>query len=135
MVVSLAIGLGVYYMYMKQATPAGPATVVTQIISTTGVEMDLTTIGHAERSYFAQNGSYGTLEQMTTSGELTMTRTGRDGYTYTVDVSCFRLHRHRQMEPFNGPATSTPLPDFHRRPDLRGSPAPVNRGAAYGVRF
>jgi hypothetical protein len=87
MVVSLAIGLGVYYMYMKQATPAGPATVVTQIISTTGVEMDLTTIGHAERSYFAQNGSYGTLEQMTTSGDLTMTRTGRDGYTYTVDVS------------------------------------------------
>ena len=104
MVVSLAIGLGVYYMYMKQATPAGPATVVTQIISTTGVEMDLTTIGHAERSYFAQNGSYGTLEQMTTSGELTMTRTGRDGYTYTVDVSSSGFTATAKWSPSNGPS-------------------------------
>lgn len=87
LLLSVAIGFGVYYMYLKQATPSTPGSVATQAISTTGVEMDLNAIAQAERGYYAQNGSYGTLEQLTTSGALTMTRTGRDGYTYTVDAS------------------------------------------------
>jgi hypothetical protein len=87
LILSMAIGLGVYYVYMKQATPGGPGTVVTQSISTTGVQMDLNAIAQAERSYIAQNGAYGTLDQLTSSGTLTMTRTGRDGYTYSVEVT------------------------------------------------
>jgi hypothetical protein len=87
LLLSVAIGLGVYYVYLKQATPAAAGSVATQAISTTGVQMDLNAIAQAERGYFAQNGSYGTLDQMTSSGALTMTRTGRDGYTYAVDAS------------------------------------------------
>jgi hypothetical protein len=87
LLLSVAVGLGVYYMYLKQATPAVAGSVATQAISTTGVEMDLNAIAQAERGYYAQNASYGTLDQLTTSGALTMTRTGRDGYTYTVDAS------------------------------------------------
>ena len=86
MLVSLAIGMGVYYMYLKQATPTGGATAI-QSISTVGVEMDLNAIAQAERGYFAQNGAYGSLDQLTSSGALTMTRTSRDGYTYTVDAT------------------------------------------------
>ena len=73
------IGLGIYYYFLKQAAPA-PGQVVTQAISTTGVEMDLNAIAQAERMYFAQNGSYGDLGQLTSSGALTMSRSGRDGY-------------------------------------------------------
>jgi|SRR5580704_9625747 hypothetical protein len=87
LLLSVAIGLGIYYMYLKQATPSTPGSVATQAISTTGVEMDLNAIAQAERGYYAQNGSYGTLDQLTTSGALTMTRTGRDGYAYTVEAA------------------------------------------------
>jgi hypothetical protein len=81
-----AIALGVYYYYMKQAAPA-PGMVATQAITTTGVEMDLNAIAQAERTYYAQNGSYADLDQLTSSGALTMTRSGRDGYTYSVETS------------------------------------------------
>lgn len=80
------IGLGIYYYYLKQAAPA-PGMVVTQAISTTGVEMDLNAIAQAERVYFAQNGSYVDLDQLTSSGALTMARNGRDGYTYSIETS------------------------------------------------
>ena len=80
------IGLGIYYYYLKQAAP-GQGTVATQAISTTGVEMDLNAIAQAERTYFAQNGSYADLDQLTSSGALTMTRGGRDGYTYSIETS------------------------------------------------
>ena len=37
--------------------------------------------------FYAQNGSYATLEQLTSSDSLTMSRTERDGYGYTVETS------------------------------------------------
>jgi hypothetical protein len=80
------IAVGIYYFYLKQAAPA-PGMVATQAISTTGVEMDLNSIAQAERNYFAQNGSYADLDQLTSSGALTMARSGRDGYTYSIEAS------------------------------------------------
>jgi hypothetical protein len=86
LLLAAAIGIGVYYYYVKQAAPA-PGMAVTQSITTTGVEMDLNAIAQAERTYFAQNGSYADLEQLTSSGALTMARSGRDGYTYSIETS------------------------------------------------
>jgi hypothetical protein len=80
------IAIGIYYYYLKQAAPA-PGMVATQAITTTGVEMDLNAIAQAERTYFAQNGSYADLGQLTSSGALTMARSGRDGYTYSIETS------------------------------------------------
>jgi xanthosine utilization system XapX-like protein len=80
------IAVGIYYFYLKQAAPA-PGMVATQAISTTGVEMDLNAIAQAERMYFAQNGSYADLDQLTSSGALTMARSGRDGYTYSIETA------------------------------------------------
>ena len=81
-----AIAIGVYYVYVKQAAPA-PGMAVTQSITTTGVEMDLNAIAQAERNYFAQNGSYADLDQLSSSGTLALSRTGRDGYTYSIETS------------------------------------------------
>src|ERR1700720_4110646 len=58
------IAMGIYYFYLKQAAP-GPGMLATQAISTTGVEMDLNAIAQSERMYFAQNGSYADLGQLT----------------------------------------------------------------------
>lgn len=98
------IGIGIYYYYLKQAAPA-PGMLATQAISTTGVEMDLNAIAQAERTYFAQNGSYADLDQLTSSGALTMARSGRDGYTYSIETSGngFTVSaRHADSPPING---------------------------------
>jgi hypothetical protein len=82
------IALGGYSFYLKNATPAaGKGQIVTQAISTTGVEMDLNAIAQAERQYFAQNGSYASLGQLVSSGTMNINSAGRDGYTYTIDSS------------------------------------------------
>jgi hypothetical protein len=80
------IALGGYYFYLKHAAP-GAGMVATQAISTTGVEMDLLAIAQAERSAYAQNGSYASLDQLASSGAMTVTRSGRGGYTYAVETS------------------------------------------------
>jgi hypothetical protein len=82
------IALGGYSYYLKTASPAaGAGQVVTQAISTTGVQMDLNAIAQAERMYFAQNGSYASLDQLVSSGTMNIAAGGRDGYTYTVETS------------------------------------------------
>src|SRR3954468_12070955 len=82
------IALGGYAMYLKQATPGtAPGQIITQAISTTGVEMDLNAIAQAERQYFAQNGGYASLDQPTWSGTMNFAGGGRDGYTYNIDAS------------------------------------------------
>lgn len=81
-----AIGMGFYMYTLKQASP-GPGMVATQAISLTGVQMDLTAIAQAERTYYAQNGSYADLETLTSKGTMNIARTSRDGYTYSVEPS------------------------------------------------
>lgn len=80
------ISIGAYYYFLKNAAP-GPGEVATQAISTTGVEMDLTSMAQAERMYFAQHDSYGTIDQLVSNGTMNLTRTGRDGYTYSVTTT------------------------------------------------
>lgn len=86
LLVTAAVGMGIYMYTLKQATPA-PGMVVTQNISVVGVKNDLIAIGQAERMYFAQNGSYADLPTLSTSGTMNISRTSRDGYTYAVDTA------------------------------------------------
>jgi hypothetical protein len=82
------IALGGYSYYLKNASPAaGTGQLVTQAISTTGVEMDLNAIAQAERLYFAQNGSYASLDQLVDSGTMNISAGGRDGYSYSIQTS------------------------------------------------
>src|SRR5277367_4539670 len=86
LLVVLLISWGIYYVYLKQAAPAAGSTAV-QAISTTAVEMDLVSIAQAERQYNAQNGSYAGLEQLSTTGTMNINSSGREGYSYSVDVT------------------------------------------------
>jgi hypothetical protein len=87
LVIVLAIAFGIYYLYVRQVQTTGGGSNPTQAISTTGVKNDLLAIAQAERAYFSEHGAYASLDTLVSSGALTMTRTERDGYAYSVEVS------------------------------------------------
>jgi len=87
LLVVLAIGYFIYRSFIMQQLPKeeGGGSPVSAI-SATGVKNDLIAIAQAERAYFAQHGSYASLDELTSSGAMTMARSSRDGYTYSVDT-------------------------------------------------
>lgn len=86
LMVVAAIGLGIYMYTLKQAAP-GTGMVATQNIDIVGVKNDLVSIAQAERMYFAQNNAYADLSTLASSGTMNITRTSRDGYTYSEESS------------------------------------------------
>lgn len=104
-----AIGLGIYMYYLKQAAPA-PGMVVTQAPSLVGVKNDLVAIAQAERMYYVQNGSYTDLSTLASSGTMNVARTSRDGYTYTAEASgnSFTVTAQYTAPPAPNPAGVTP---------------------------
>ncbi|HKO03711.1 MAG TPA: hypothetical protein VJW51_03125 [Candidatus Acidoferrales bacterium] len=87
LLVVVVVGFLVYRVYLSQRLPKeeGGGSPISAI-SATGVKNDLIAIAQAERAYLAEHGSYASLGDLTSSGALTMTRTGRDGYTYSIDT-------------------------------------------------
>jgi hypothetical protein len=94
LVVALIAVMG-YKFYFEKMQAAGVTTPM-QTINEVGVKNDLLAIAQAERAYQATNGSYASLNELTSTGGLAMTNTGRDGYTYDVDYSAgeFRAFTH-----------------------------------------
>src|ERR1700682_347484 len=77
----------VYHFYLKRMPTTDEGTAPTQAISLTGVRSDLLQIAQAERGYIATNGHCASLDELISSNSLSMTRTGRDGYSYTLEWS------------------------------------------------
>lgn len=90
------IAVFAYKFWFSQMQSSGAGATPTQTIDIVGVKNDLIAIGQAERAYQAEHGSYASLSDLTSSGALTMTRSGRDGYTYEVESSGtgFRVVAH-----------------------------------------
>jgi hypothetical protein len=94
LVVALIAGIAYKYYFSKMesegtGTPA-------QTIDIAGVKNDLIGVAQAERAYLAEHGSYASLDELVSSGELTMKRSSRDGYTYSVETAdqTFRVVAH-----------------------------------------
>jgi hypothetical protein len=77
---------GVYEFYLKKMPTTDAGTAPTQAISLTGVRADLLQIAQAERGNLALNSTCVSLDDLVSSGSLSMARSGREGYTY--EVSC-----------------------------------------------
>jgi hypothetical protein len=94
----LIAGLIVGYIYKTQYGGSGAKAVapIRQTIDVVGVKNDLIGIAHAEREYQVQSGKYASLQELVSSGTLTMVKTSRDGYTYDVvnDDQNFRAIAH-----------------------------------------
>jgi len=82
-----ALLLGAYFFYLKKLPTTDSGTTATQAISLTGVRSDLLQIAQAERAYVASNGSCASLPDLISSNSVVMTRTERDGYSYSLECS------------------------------------------------
>jgi len=87
LLVVIALLLGVYYFYVKKMPTTDQGTAPTQAISLTGVRGDLLQIAQAERAFIAQNSHCARIEELISSGSMTMSRTERDGYVYSIECS------------------------------------------------
>src|SRR5260370_29316542 len=85
--IGVALLFVVYHFYLKRMPATDEGTAPTQAISLTGVRSDLLQIAQAERGYVASNGHCPSFDQLISSNSLSMTRTQRDGYSYTVECS------------------------------------------------
>jgi len=102
LIVALLAAL-VYKYYFSSLQSAGTGTPA-QTIDIVGVKNDLIGIAQAERAHQAQHGSYASLDELISGGELTMKSTSRNGYTYSVETSdqSFRAIAHCPTATFPG---------------------------------
>jgi hypothetical protein len=84
---AVALVAGVYFYYVKKMPTSDEGTASTQAISLTGVRGDLLQIAQAERGNIALNSKCASLDELISSGALTMNKKERDGYTYEVSCS------------------------------------------------
>ena len=87
LLVAALIAAFTYKFYFSQSSTGTAASNPTQTIDVVGVKNDLVAIGQAERLYQVEHSSYASLDDLVSSGAMSMKKTGRDGYTYSVDSS------------------------------------------------
>ncbi len=87
LLIAMAIGLGVYKFYFSQEQATTGAAAPTHTIDVVGVQNDLIAIAQSERLYQAQHSSYASLDELASSGAMSIAKSGRDGYTYEVETS------------------------------------------------
>lgn len=86
-----------YKFWFSQLQNGGTGTgTPAQTITVVGVKNDLLAIAQAERAYQAEHGSYASLDELNSSGDLAISKTGRDGYVYEEETSStgFRIVAH-----------------------------------------
>jgi len=81
-----ALGVVIYKFYLTTAMPTGTKA-PQQTVDVVGVKNDLLAIAQAERGYQAENGHYASLDELESSGAMSMKKSGRDGYRYEVQTS------------------------------------------------
>jgi hypothetical protein len=85
--VAAALLFGIYHFYLKKMPTTDEGTAPTQAISLTGVRSDLLQIAQAERGYIATNGHCASLDELLSSNSLSMSRSERDGYSYSLECT------------------------------------------------
>lgn len=82
----LAVGL---YIYKQQilATSAPGTTNPRSTVDVVGVKNDLLAIAQAERSHFALDGKYVSLDELISNGDISMKSPSRGPFNYSSDIS------------------------------------------------
>lgn len=76
-----------YKLYFQKSPAVSGAETPEQTVDVVGVKSDLLAIGQAERLYQAEHGAYASMDDLVSSGAMSIRRDGRDGYTYDVNAS------------------------------------------------
>jgi pseudouridine-5'-phosphate glycosidase len=102
-VITMAIGLYIYSVQIRSVSATGGGGVPTGAAEIMGVKSDLMSFATAERGYFAAQGNYASLDELTAGKYVTIGR-DRPPYTYDADVTPtgFRVTATRDTK--GGPA-------------------------------
>jgi len=86
-IVGIVVGAGAYiYMRQAQSASAGndnPA----ETVDLVGVRHDLMAIVRGERVHNALHNTYGSIDELRSSGDLSMERNSRGPYNYSVEIN------------------------------------------------
>jgi len=88
----IVLGIGAY-LYMRQAqsvTPGGGAggtATPRSTIDMAGVKNDLIALANAERRHFAAEGKYVSIDELRSSGDISMPSNSRGPYSYSAETS------------------------------------------------
>lgn len=105
--ITLAIGS---YIFLQQTKSVSQGTNNPRAAADiTGVKMDLINMAQAERSYFARENHYASLEDLHAAGDLTVLKDHREYYRYSVTYSdsSFRI-----TATYAGPPAAQMPPSF-----------------------
>ncbi|PYP82542.1 MAG: hypothetical protein DMG65_25995 [Candidatus Angelobacter sp. Gp1-AA117] len=80
----VAAGAGIYVRQAKTVSAGGNPSANVDIV---GVKHDLMTIAQAERTHNALRGGYASLDDLRSSGDLSMARNNRGFYNYSTEVT------------------------------------------------
>jgi hypothetical protein len=106
---SIVVVLGIgYWIYTTNFKANRAVAAPEQTISVVGVKSDLLSMAQAERMYQATHGSYASLDDLYSSGALTVLKSGRVGYSYSADVSSDSFMITARCQPQG----SAPCPSF-----------------------
>lgn len=83
---ALAVGMYIYAKQAQSTSAAAGANNPKAAVNLIGVRNDLMSIAQAERSYFATEGKYASLDELISSHALTVIHE-RPPYTYDVETS------------------------------------------------
>ena len=87
LLVAAALFFVVYHFYLRSMPSTDSGTAPTQAITLTGIRTDLLQLADAEHGYIATNGHCASHDELITSHSISMTRTERDGYSYSIECS------------------------------------------------
>ncbi|HEY6253344.1 MAG TPA: hypothetical protein VI685_25590 [Candidatus Angelobacter sp.] len=84
----IVLGAGAFiYMRQAQSATAAGADNPQGTVDMVGIKHDLMAIVRAERVHSALHGGYGSIDELRSSGDLTMERNNRGRYNYAIDLS------------------------------------------------
>lgn len=86
LVITVGIGMYIYSQQAQSVSGSAPNANPETTVNVIGVKNDLIAIANAERQYNADQGHYASLDELTSSRYLTISR-GRPPYTYNVETS------------------------------------------------
>jgi hypothetical protein len=86
LIIVVAVGAYIYMRQTQSVMTAGTSS-PTATVDLVGIKRDLLAIAQAERSHSAIHGSYVSLAELRSQGELAMEHDNRGPYTYSAEVS------------------------------------------------
>jgi hypothetical protein len=103
LVAALAAGMYIYSKDIQSTSAIAGTNNPKAAVNITGVRTDLMSIAQAERTYFATENKYASLDELISSHAITITRQ-RPPYTYAVETSTgsFRVIATRSGDDASG---------------------------------